>query len=533
VFLAIELQKHMAKTKEEKQYYSILHWLTNENIVSEKGEPFDYYDRPFLLDVLTDFSPQIVCCACAQVGKSVVFSIKALFAIKYLHFNAIYTMSSDSDVSEFVASKFNKIVQANHHEFDGMKTDNVGVKELNNRFIFFKGTNSETAAISTTADLLIHDEISRSNQIAIETYKSRIKASQYKGRWMFSNPGTERDELDLQWNKSDQKEWTITCPHCNDEHFLSFPESIDLEKKCYICRACKQPIADDVRRQGKWVAQNPGSKISGYHISHLMCPWITPEEIIDDSQGDPAYFNNFVLGKPYSPGDLSVSKTTILDLWTPKDLNTGNIFLGVDVGNIKHYVIRSERGLIKIGRFSAWSELDDLIAYWKPKSGVIDAMPDNTAAKHYVEKYPWMQMSFFMENNNNPQTIVWWGENDKKGIVYSHRDRILDRMLTDMIEAKWSIGCETDAEFRLYIKHYETLRREKVVNNKGIERYVWGSTTGEDHYVFADLYSYLAMQGAGSGVFYNENPEKESIISADNIWDVSKAFRESNYGQEN
>ncbi len=514
----------------DKQYYSILQWIVERGLVSEKSEPFDFHDRPFLLDILADWTPELVICACAQVGKSVCFSLKTLFAVKHLRFNVIYTFPTDDSVREFVGSKFNKIIQANSHEFKGIETDSIEKKELNDRFVFFKGTVSKTGPISTSADVLIHDEVSRSDQGAIETYKSRTKASQYKGRWLFSNPGSERDELDLAWIKSDQKEWCITCPHCNDEHPLSFPESIDIENKIYVCRACKEPISDDVRRGGRWVAQNPGSKISGYHISHLMCPWINPEEVIEDSLGDPAYFNNFVLGKPYSPGDLSVSKTTILDLWTPKDLDSGDRFIGIDVGNIKHYVIRTRKGLLKIGRFSSWSELDDIIRIWKPKAGVIDAMPDNTAAKHYVEKYPWMQMSFFKENNENPQTIVWWGDGERKGIVYSHRDRILDRMLTDMMEAKWLIGVDTDAEFRLYIKHYETLRREKVVNNKGIERYIWGSTTGEDHYVFSDLYSYIAMQGAGSGIFYGEQEDKESILGADNIWDPTKAFKEANDG---
>ncbi len=520
----------------DKQYFSILQWLTERGLVDEKGEPFSFVDRPFLLDILCDWTPNIVLTACAQVGKSVTFSVKALFAIKHLHFNTIYTMSSDSDVNEFVSSKFNKIVQANSHEFVGMATDNVERKEFNDRFIFFKGTNSKTAAISTTADLLIHDEISRSDQNAIETYKSRTKASQYKGRWMFSNPGTERDELDLQWQKSDQKEWVITCPHCKDEHYLIWPDSINLEGKYYQCRACGKPIGDEVRRQGKWVAQNPGSKISGYHISHLMCCWITAEEVIEDSQGDPAYFNNFVLGKSYSPGDLSVSKTTILDLWTPKDLTIDehgrslDVFLGIDVGNIKHYVVRTVKGLVKVGRITKNSEIDDLIAFWKPKSGVIDAMPDNTLAKYIVDKYPFMQMSFFMENNNNPQTIVWWGENDKKGIVYSHRDRILDQHLTNMIEAKHLIGLTTDKEFQLYIKHYETLRREKVINNKGIERYIWASTTGEDHYVFADLYSFLAQLSNGAGVFYGEVTKSDipSVLGSDNVYDITRAFMENN-----
>lgn len=517
-------------SQNEKQYYSILQWIVEEGIVNEKGEAFDFHDRPFLLDILTDFTPNIVVTACAQVGKSVSFSIKILFAVKYLHFNCIYTMPSDEDVREFVGSKLNKIVQSNYHEFDGMETDNIERKELNDRFIFFKGTNSKTAAISTTADLLVHDEVSRSDQGAIETYKSRTKASEYKGRWLFSNPGSERDELDLAFMKSDQKEWVITCPHCKDEHYLVYPESIDLEKKCYICRVCKKPIDDDVRRNGRWEAQNGKSKISGYHISHLMCPWISAEEILEDAEGDPAYFNNFVLGKPYSPGDLSVSRTTILDLWTPKDLRTENIFLGVDVGNIKHYVVRSDKGILKIGRFSAWSELDDIIRFWKPTAGVIDAMPDNTASKHYVEAYPFMQMSFFQENNANPQTIVWWGQNDKRGIVYSHRDRILDRMLTDMIEAKWLIGVTPDKDFQLFIKHFETLRRMKVTNNKGIERYIWESTTGEDHFVFATLYAHLAALSKGSGVFYGQQlvGDKPSVLGIDNIYDVTRMFMENN-----
>lgn len=509
---------------------SILAWITEKGIVNEKGEPFDFYDRPFLLDILTDWNSDIVVKACAQVGKSFTFITKASFALKNLGLSVIHTFPTDDDVREFVASKVNKFLQANRSEFNGMDTDSIERKEINDRFWFFKGTISKTAAISTTADILIHDEISRSDQLAIQTYKSRTKASNYKGSWIFSNPGSERDELDLRWHKSDQKEWIITCPNCKDEHYLIWPNSVDIERKIYICKNCKLPIGHQVRRRGKWVAQNPQSKKSGYHISHLMCCWIPLEDIIEDSQGDPAYFNNFDLGEPYSPGDLSVNKSTILDIWTPKDLTTKNIFLGVDVGNISHYVIRSDKGIIKLGRFTKYSDLDDIIAVWKPTSGVIDAMPNTTLSRYIVDMYPFMQMSYFMENSNNPQMLVWWGEGDKRGIVYSFRDRILDQFLTAVIEAKWLIGVTADEMFRLYIKHFETLRREKVVNNKGIERYIWESTTGEDHFVFADLYSYIAMLGNGSGIFWKEpnHSDKKPVIDADNSYDITRSFIENN-----
>ena len=138
-------------------------------------------------------------------------------------------------------------------------------------------------------------------------------------------------------------------------------------------------------------------------------------------------------------------------------------------------------------------------------------------------------MSYFQENNNNPQTIVWWGEGDKNNIVYSHRDRILDRILLDMIEAGWLISVKADKEFQLFTKHFETLRRAKVTNNKGIERYVWDSTTGEDHYVFSTLYYRLAVMAGGAGAFFSGlNEEKPSVISADNVYDVSVQFAENN-----
>ncbi len=515
--------------KNNDQQYSILKWIVDCGIVSEKGEPLDFYDHPFLLDILTDWSPRMVVKACSQVGKSVTFNIKSLFACETFRWNIIYTMPTDDDVREFVGTKTNKILQENPQAFSGIQTDNIERKEIDGRFIYFKGTVSKSAAISTSADLLIHDEASRSDQKQLNTYKSRTKDSPYKGRWLFSNPTTEKDLLDQEWKKSDQKEWCVTCLHCEVEHFLVFPDSIDLIEKCYICRMCKEPISDDIRRGGRWVAQNPNSEISGYHLSHLIATKISAAEIIEDSEGDQEYFHNFVLGEPYNPGDLSVSRSLILDNWTPKDLHTGNYFLGVDVGNIKHYVLGSEKGVIKVGRFSKWEDLDDMIAFYKPRVGVIDAMPDNTMSKYYVEKYPQIQMSFFHENTNNPQVIVWWGENDKKGIVYSHRDRVIDQMLDYILNAKMLFGIETNKELLEYIKHFETLRRVKVVNPKGIERYVWESTTGVDHYVFATLYYYIALLGEGAGTYFKDATEadKPKVIEGD-AYDISRSFMENN-----
>ncbi len=512
---------------------SILAWILENNILSDRGEKLDFSDRLFLLDILTDWSQEIVIKKAAQIGGSVSFNIKALFAVMKFKWNIIYTFPTDGDVNEFVNSKTNKILQNNQDVFKGIASDNVERKEIDGRFIYFKGCISKTAAIATTGDLLIHDEASRSSQDVINTYKSRLGASKFKGRWLFSNPTTEKDAIDIAWNQSDKKEWHITCRGCKVLQQISWPESISLEKKEFICKEklCGKVLTKDERRKGKWVSTNPGKKISGYHISLLMAPWISAEEIIKDSEGDQEYFYNFILGEPYSPGDIRVNRSTIIDNWTPKDLTTGNYFLGVDVGNIKHYALGSERGLIKVGRFSKWADLDDLMRQYKPAL-VIDSMPDNVMSKYYVENYRNALMCWFQENKSNPKTIVWWGEGDKEGIIYANRNRILDQLIDEILNAKLLFGFDKDSELKLYLKHWENLRRTKETDNKGIESYKWDSVTTEDHFVFATLYYYLAKLGTSNATYIPEvfrGTGSKQIISADNlVEDLGEIMAEAN-----
>lgn len=516
---------------------SILAWILQNRVVNERGEPLDFHDRLFLLDILTDWSQEIVIKKCAQIGGSVTFNLKVLFAITKIGWNILYTFPTDSDVQEFVSSKTNKLIANNPQVFAGLPTDNIERKELNGRFLFFKGTVSKTAAIMTTSDVNVHDEASRSDQGVLEMMKSRTKASKFKGRWLFSNPTTEKDAVDEAWRRSDQKEWTITCGGCGTEQVMRWPESVDKVRKCFQCTTCQKALTNEERRVGKWVAQMPGRTISGYHISLLFAPWISAEEIIKDSEGDQEYFMNMILGEPYNPGDLRVSRGTILDNWTPKDLVTGtqDYYLGVDVGNIKYYVLGTDKGVTRIGRFTVWSDLDDILKTFKPYL-VIDAMPDNTMSRYYVNNYRGALMSFFQENTSNPQNIVWWGDGDKRGIVYSNRNRIIDQMIDEILNANILFGVASDRDFRDYLRHWETLRRVKFVNNKGIERYEWDSTTGEDHYVFATLYYYLARLGRGGGEFFHLQDKNElpTLIDAVNtMGDIGDVLSHNNNWEQN
>jgi hypothetical protein len=520
--------------------FSILGWLLKNNIKNEKGDPLVFYDRLYLLDILTDWSPRITIKKASQIGGSLIFNLKALFAVLKFGWNIIYTHPTDGDVEEFVKSKTNQIIKQNPLAFAGLDSDSIYMKELKvgttSRFLFLKGVTSKTAAIATTSDCNIHDEASRSDQGQLGMFKSRLTASKFKGTWLFSNPTTEKDALDQSWQLSDMKEWNVTHS-CGLEQVIRWPESFDLEKQAYKCLDCGGVITDEQRRLGRWVnkdgiawtGQIAGDyESSGWHMSHFMVLSVSAADIIRASEGDQEYFHNFVQGEPYNPGDLRVTRSTILDNWTPKDLTTGKWYLGVDVGNIKHYALGSEKGITKVGKFTEWSDLDDMMKFYKPML-VIDAMPDNTMSKYFVGAYRNALMSFFQENKNNPQTIVWWGEGERKGIVYSNRNRIIDQLIDRILRAEILFGVPSDKLLKDFVTHWETLRRVKVTDPKGIESYEWESTTGVDHFVFATLYYYLARLGEGNGTFFGEPKGSFSLIDADNVvQDISEMWTQNN-----
>jgi len=478
---------------------SIIGFLVENGIVNERGEAISFYDRPFLYDPMRDWSQYQCYKKAAQgIGMSVTMLLKSLYAAKYKGLSPIHTFPTDSDAVEFVTTKTNKILQANPI-FRGIQSDNVERKQIGDRFLHYKGTISKSGALSTTADIIIQDEKDRSDQQKLRDFESRTISSSFRGVWSLSNPSVDGAGVDADWAESDKKEWFVTCRN-GHAHPMTWPESIDLVLKVYVCAGCNEPLSDDDRRRGKWVQTgDPKAKFSGYHMTLMFAPKISAEYVIEqwDEGKNPEYFNNFILGEPYSPGDTKIERHAILDNWTPKNIDTGHYYLGVDVGNVKHYVLGSEKGILQIGTFTEWHELDKLLARFKPYS-VMDAMPENTMAHHYKDtKENFFICHFSADKENN--TVIRWGENDKKGIVFADRNRLIDRVVTELLDGKILYSLPSDRDFRTYVKHCGDLRRIKESNNMGVERYVWDSLTGEDHYFFATLYWYMAKQMHVSG----------------------------------
>ena len=499
-------------------------FIYKNQILNEKGEPLNFCTHRFMIDIIKDMTPEQVIMKAAQVGMTITMSIKGMWICKYLGYNIIYSMPSDSDIQDFVPSKVDRIIKVNPVLREMLFTDKQSLKQIGDRFIHFKGTISKSAPISTTADLLIHDEVDRSDEKAVEFYRSRIGKSKYRGIWKLSNPSTFGHGVDADWQRSDQKEWVITCS-CGKEQFLVWEHNVDYEREKYICSKCGKPLTKTEILSGKWIAQKPENKISGYHISQMMCVWIPCRTLIEEkkTRGD-EYFYNFVLGLPYQPGDNPISKALITDLLTTKVLETKNWYLGVDVGNVKHYVLGSEKGVVQIGQFTDWDDFQKMIDRYKPTT-VIDGNPFHDIVKHFVNSNKGVYMVEYRTDKTGMETKKWgdFSKSNERGIVWIDTNRVIDETIDVLLRGNIEISTGVGDKLVDLIKHTLTLKKVKKENSMGIEKYEWESSTGVDHYFQALKFYLLAVNRGGHSIYFGEQePRNKDQYRIERGWSLEE-----------
>lgn len=476
-------------------------WMNSNNIVNEKGERLTFQDHMFLFEPYADFSQYQVYKKCSQIGVSVMMNIKVPFAMKEWGWNIIYTLPSDRDVWEFVPTKTDKMIMTNPTLQKALQKDKVELKEMYDRFWHFKGTRSKTAAIMTTADVLVHDEIDRSDLGVVTEYKSRIKRSNYRGIWQLSNPSIKNSGVDILWNMSDKKEWYVKCPKCKLEQNINWYKHVDYKRKEYRCKQCGEHLDEMTIRLGRWIKENEESEISGYHISQMMAPWVPVSDLIkEEIETDELYFYNFILGEPVGEGDTEDFRQRIIEAWVPHSLKTGPQFMGVDIGSTKHYVIGNADGIHTVGKLKSRMELEMLIEKWNPLV-VMDAGPERTWAEEFRIKYPKLWICFYKQDKDKKKKIRW-GEKENTGIVYADRSRVIDATVTEIVTA----GIQFDVPPHIlenYIKHWLVMIKKKEINNQGIARFVWDKNAehAQDHWVHASVYYYIA-RSRGSDTDY-------------------------------
>lgn len=479
---------------------SIHAWILENDIRNERGEPLDFRQHFFLYDIYSDFSPLQVGYKAAQVGWSTMAIIKQMFAAEKKNLDTIYTLPTQGDVYDFVGGKVNRIIQANPSLQALLKErDTMEQKQVGNSVVYYRGTFTEKEALMVTSDLNIHDEEDRSDQKTIQQYRSRLQHSRHKWEWHFSNPSVEGNGVSRYWADSDQKHWFVTCPHCQKEQYLSWPESVDQERKIYVCKFCQGELPDESRRVGRWVAKFKDKPYSGYWVNLLMTPWTSAAEIVDlFNKKSKEYFWNFVLGLPYVGEGNKVTPDIIYRNLTKSLNRQKNVVIGVDSGIVKHFVCGNRQGLFYAGKTEKWKDIEGLLDRFEGSIAVVDAMPDITGPRELQEKYPGRVFLCHYARDRKTQQIIRWGENLEFGNVLVDRNRAIQMVVDEFARRLIPLEGGRD-DWSEYYSHWDSLYRLTEDDSLGVPQISWRSSNGIDHWVHASTYWRVGMDKYGLG----------------------------------
>jgi len=485
-------------------------WVMDNNFINENQKPFEFDMHRFMLQPYSDSSPDQVIMKSAQVGWSVAAILKSIHAANFLKLNVIYVLPTRNVVNDFVRPKVNPMIDRNPKIKEMVKgSDSISLKEVGDRWIYFRGSFHEGEAISTTADLIVADEYDRSDQGVLAVYQSRLQFSEYGWFWRFSNPSVPGFGVHELYQESDQMHWFVTCSHCEHEWFMNFEKGeknhyIDEERQIFACGKCDGEISDNARQGGRWIPRYPerGPKRvkgelegrRGYWISQLMVPWISAKKILKQKKSMAIeVFHNFVLGLPYQSSEFLINRESILRANVPALAEKRDVMIGCDSGKEKHWVMGNPSGVFAYGKTTDWADIERLVTMYNA-TAVIDALPDFTIPEELARKYPGrVYVHYYSPDNSASMEVSRRKEGVDFGVLQSDRTKLFDLLAADVTSGRMRFF-QQPRDLEELIFHVEQIYRVVEPDTRGIPKAKWLTKENQpDHWAHALAYFRVAQ----------------------------------------
>lgn len=502
-------------------------WVQKHSIKNEVGTVLDFSRRKFSVDMYDDLSPLQVILKPPQVGMTVMNTLKAFWVAKKKRRQIIYTLPTAGDVQDMVGGSFNRIIAQNPILLDWVKDkDTIEQKAIGDSMIFYRGTWTSKAAMMVPSGLNIHDEVDASDADVITQYETRLQAQEDGGwRWYFSHPSLSGHGVDIYWQQSDMKEWHITCPHCNDEHYMTWPDSVDPERECFQCKACKGELDTEHRINGRWknkwdVPWNNEPLLgtfSGWHVSQLMLHNKTAKDILtafNDPSKNKQYFYNYVLGLPYIDSDDRIDANVVLrnceDIVNPQ---TSRVIIGADTGHGIHYCLMNSEGVFYYEHATLkdykdpYDRIEEHLTKYKQSIAMFDQGGDLIGVRKLQAKYPGRVFLCWYRKDRKSVDLATWGRDLEYGKVIIDRNRLLTLIVEQMRDTGRIRLNGTPEDWEEFASHFGYIYREQIKSKETKDKddrtlygseFVW-KRNGPDHYVHTLAYAYIGLQRFGGG----------------------------------
>jgi len=438
--------------------------------------------------------------------------IKTLWLAHNRRINIGYILPTSEMVEKFVGSKVNMMIQENPVFMTWVKDkDSIKQKQLGKNSIFYLGSQTDRSAIMLSLDLLVGDEYDKSPQGTLETYDSRLQHSEYRWKWIFSNPTIPDFGVDHFWQMSDQKKWHIK--HGCGKIYILDESCIDYKQEKFICPHCKHEITDDNRRMGEWIATREG-KWSGYWIPLWVNPMINAAEICEKKREKSAeFFANFVAGLPYINTTNMLSQQILeSNLLNQVNMQEGRVIIGVDTGHNIHYTLANKEGIFYHGYcksvaemdfkpgYDPYDELEKLLNKFPRSIMVADQGGDLIGIRKLQAKYPGrVWLCWFTKPTKNQEIIRW--VDDENGVsvckVLVDRNRMIQSVVDEWKEQRFPIYGKLE-DWQPFFNHCLNIYRVKEIEGQDENdpqygyRWVW-KRKGPDHFMLSTVYARVGL----------------------------------------
>lgn len=279
-------------------------------VLKLRGKPFSLKGRAYLKKIYDSTYKNFIMRTGRQVEKSTTISGKMLgLCLTVPYFQALYVSPSSKQTRDFSSQKLSEFITGSDfiqaHYMNSRCIDRVFEKT----FINHSRVKLDYALLNAdrvrggSADALFLDELQDLLSDTIPVLEEALSHSDYKMRLYTGTPKQTNSTIEFYWNLSSQTQWLVRCDGCT---YWQVPGELNMKPEGLRCVKCGKPL--DVRK-GMWVNFKEDYVFKGLHLSQLIVPWLTYDEVwLKYKTYSRQKFCNEVLGIPFSEGGSPVTE---------------------------------------------------------------------------------------------------------------------------------------------------------------------------------------------------------------------------------
>lgn len=505
---------------------SMAEWITTNTKLRQRKFSFDGFE--FQRQIVDDMHPDMTVMKLSQIGLTEVQMRKFFgFLKRNVGTAGIFSMPTLPMRDRLSQTRIKTLIEG-EPIFNGpmvaKPVRHKGLYQVDESFGYITGT-TEGEATSISADILMEDEVDLADQSMRSLFQSRLQGSKWKVTQRFSTPTYLGYGIDAAYQASDKHEWFIRCSCGHHQvpifhpRFLCLPglkgdhedlsklsqeqvDAIDMDNTYVRCEKCFRPL-DLGGPAREWIAEFPSRRSRGYRvrpfsITSITIPYIFRMLLEYQRKDNLKGWHNTVIGEAFNDSNARISEEDLIAIMHPRqvepgELQTGDLFLGCDVGQTCHVVIGKPNSLLEFHQVPQ----QEIVQFIKGRvetlgivQGGIDMYPYTPTAEAVREATNGIIMPMAYSTSKVAPAIKEAQDEFEVTTHYTiNRTQALDLVAKQCRNRSWQL-----AGYGPFASLVKTHFRDMIRIEAPDEPPVWNKINGDDHFLHAAALQQTAVR---------------------------------------